>query len=85
MARKWAIALHGGAGPVFGRDYSREEAHMADLLREGGRRLEAGVAALDVVEAMVAELEASGLHLALDCPAYRDSNCPAQPHLAIQP
>jgi isoaspartyl peptidase/L-asparaginase-like protein (Ntn-hydrolase superfamily) len=64
MARKWAIALHGGAGPVFGRDYSREEAHMANLLREGGRRLEAGVAALDVVEAMVAELEASGLHLA---------------------
>lgn len=64
MARKWAIALHGGAGPVFGRDYSREETHMANLLREGGRRLEAGVAALDVVEAMVAELEASGLHLA---------------------
>lgn len=64
MARKWAIALHGGAGPVFGRDYSREEAHMTALLREGGRRLEAGVAALDVVEAMVAELEESGLHLA---------------------
>ena len=64
MARKWAIALHGGAGPVFGRDYSREEAHMSTLLREGGRRLEAGVAALDVVEAMVAELEESGLHLA---------------------
>lgn len=64
MARKWAIALHGGAGPIFGRDYSREEAHMATLLREGGRRLEAGIAALDVVEAMVAELEESGLHLA---------------------
>ncbi|KCZ83888.1 isoaspartyl peptidase/L-asparaginase family protein [Hyphomonas jannaschiana] len=64
MARKWAIALHGGAGPVFGRDYSREEAHMADLLREGGKRLAAGVAALDVVEAMVAALEESGLHLA---------------------
>ena len=64
MARNWAIALHGGAGPVFGRDYSREEAHMAGLLREGGRQLESGVAALDVVEAMVAELEASGLHLA---------------------
>jgi L-asparaginase / beta-aspartyl-peptidase len=64
MARKWAIALHGGAGPVFGRDYSREEAHMAELLREGGKRLAAGVAALDVVEAMVANLEESGLHLA---------------------
>lgn len=64
MARKWAIALHGGAGPIFGRDYSREEAHMAGLLREGGRQLDAGVAALDVVEAMVAQLEESGLHLA---------------------
>ena len=64
MARKWAIALHGGAGPVFGRDYWREEAHMAGLLREGGKRLAAGVAALDVVEAMVAALEESGLHLA---------------------
>ncbi|MEZ5999579.1 isoaspartyl peptidase/L-asparaginase family protein [Hyphomonas sp.] len=64
MARKWAIALHGGAGPVFGRDYSREETHMAELLREGGKRLSAGVAALDVVEAMVAALEESGLHLA---------------------
>ena len=64
MARKWAIALHGGAGPVFERDYSREEAHMTALLHEGGRRLEAGVAALDVVEAMVADLEESGLHLA---------------------
>jgi len=64
MARKWAIALHGGAGPVFGRDYSREEAHMAELLREGGKRLASGVAALDVVEAMVAALEESGLHLA---------------------
>ena len=37
---------------------------MAELLREGGKRLAAGVAALDVVEAMVANLEESGLHLA---------------------
>jgi isoaspartyl peptidase/L-asparaginase-like protein (Ntn-hydrolase superfamily) len=37
---------------------------MAELLREGGKRLAAGVAALDVVEAMVAALEESGLHLA---------------------
>ncbi|MEZ5946186.1 MAG: isoaspartyl peptidase/L-asparaginase [Hyphomonas sp.] len=64
MSKKWAIALHGGAGPIFGRDYSREEAHMTGLLKEAGRRLAAGVAALDVVEAMVADLEDSGLHLA---------------------
>ncbi|MEZ5997445.1 MAG: isoaspartyl peptidase/L-asparaginase [Hyphomonas sp.] len=64
MTKKWAIALHGGAGPLFGRDYSREEAHMAGLLKEAGRRLASGVAALDVVEAMVADLEDSGLHLA---------------------
>jgi isoaspartyl peptidase/L-asparaginase-like protein (Ntn-hydrolase superfamily) len=64
MAGTWALALHGGAGPVFGRDYSREEAHMAKLLKDGAKRLSGGGSAMDVVEAMCADFERSGLHLA---------------------
>ena len=61
---RWALALHGGAGPIFGRSYAREEAHIAGLLRDGSARLQGGEAALDVVEAIVAALEASGLYVA---------------------
>ena len=64
IAKIWALALHGGAGPIFGRDYAPEEAHIRGLLRDGAGRLAAGEAALDVVEAMVMELEASGLYVA---------------------
>ncbi|HRJ01869.1 MAG TPA: isoaspartyl peptidase/L-asparaginase, partial [Hyphomonas sp.] len=64
MAKIWALALHGGAGPIFGRDYTPEEEHIRGLLRDGSGRLAAGDAALDVVEAMVMELEASGLYVA---------------------
>jgi beta-aspartyl-peptidase (threonine type) len=64
MAKIWALALHGGAGPIFGRDYTPEEDHIRGLLRDGAGRLAAGDAALDVVEAMVMELEASGLYVA---------------------
>lgn len=64
MAKIWALALHGGAGPIFGRDYTPEEEHIRGLLRDGAGRLAAGDAALDVVEAMVMELEASGLYVA---------------------
>lgn len=64
MTDIWALALHGGAGPVRDKNYEREEAHMRALLDDGAARLAAGDAALDVVVGMVAALEASGLHIA---------------------
>lgn len=60
----WALALHGGAGPIREKSYDREEAHMRALLDEGAAQLAAGAAALDVVTAMVKALEASGMHIA---------------------
>lgn len=64
MSKRWAIALHGGAGPVPGADYTQQERHMSDLLRDASGRLDFGEAALDVVEIVVAELERSGLYVA---------------------
>lgn len=61
---EWALALHGGAGPLRAESYAREEAHLSELLDQGGAMLAAGAAALDVVEAMVAALEACGYHIA---------------------
>jgi L-asparaginase / beta-aspartyl-peptidase len=60
----WSLALHGGAGPTRGRTYEAEEAHMAEVLQRGADMLDGGATALDVVTAMVAELEACGLHVA---------------------
>jgi L-asparaginase / beta-aspartyl-peptidase len=60
----WSLALHGGAGPTRGRTYEAEEAHMEALLRHGADMLDGGATALDVVTAMVKELEACGFHVA---------------------
>lgn len=60
----WSLALHGGAGPTRGRTYEAEEAHMAQVLQRGADMLDAGATALDVVTAMVAELEDCGFHVA---------------------
>lgn len=60
----YALALHGGAGPVAGRDYSETEAHLGELAAECQAKLETGVLALDVVEFAVAELESCGLYVA---------------------
>lgn len=64
MTTIWALALHGGAGAIAGRDYSRQEAHMAALLERGAAMLASGQSALDVVTAMAEELETCGLHVA---------------------
>jgi L-asparaginase / beta-aspartyl-peptidase len=60
----WSLALHGGAGPTRGRTYEAEEAHLADLLKQGADMLDGGATAIDVVTAMVKELEACGMHVA---------------------
>lgn len=64
MAHAWAMALHGGAGPVRDKTYEREEAHMRALLAEGAAMLDGGASALDVATAMVKALEACGFHIA---------------------
>jgi len=61
---EWALALHGGAGPVAGRDYSKTEKHLGELAAACRDRLEAGDSSLDVVEFAVREMETSGLYVA---------------------
>ena len=63
-ARPVALALHGGAGVVRGRDYQKQLRHMSELVERGRDRLAAGGAALDVVVELVTALEASGLYVA---------------------
>lgn len=62
--KSYALALHGGAGAVAGRDYAVTERHMHELTRECEGLLKAGRSALDVVEYAVNELETCGLYVA---------------------
>ncbi len=60
----YALAIHGGAGPRPGRDYGEVEKHLRQLIAEGEVWLASGMAAIDVVQDMVASLETSGLYVA---------------------
>ncbi len=62
--KQFALALHGGAGAVAGRDYAVTEKHLAKLARECEGWLAKGRSALDVVEHAVAALETCGLYVA---------------------
>ncbi len=61
---QYAFALHGGAGPVAGRNYDSVEEHLGELTKSCEARLTKGDTALDVVEFAVSELESSGMYVA---------------------
>ena len=60
----YALAVHGGAGAVAGRDYAVTEKHLRELTTDCEARLRDGESALDVVEHAVNELETCGLYVA---------------------
>ena len=59
-----ALALHGGAGAVAGRDYAVTEKHLRQLAADCDALLGSGRSALDVVEHAVSALETCGLYVA---------------------
>lgn len=64
MSAPWGLVLHGGAGVRAGRNYDRAQAFLLQTVTDGAERLKHGASALDVVEEMVAAMEASGLFVA---------------------
>ncbi|MEE2526567.1 isoaspartyl peptidase/L-asparaginase [Hyphobacterium sp. HN65] len=63
-SQRFALVLHGGAGVLAERSYQKEVDHMRALAERSRDMLGDGMAALDVVEAIVYELEISGLYVA---------------------
>jgi L-asparaginase / beta-aspartyl-peptidase len=61
---RYAIALHGGAGAVAGRNYDSVEKHLLGLTQECQALLANGHGALDIVEIAVTEMERSGMYVA---------------------
>lgn len=61
---RWAVAMHGGAGVVAGRSYAKAEGYLSLQVCAAATALDTGSAALDVVQAAVEAMEASGLFVA---------------------
>lgn len=61
---KFAIAVHGGAVGKHGRDLEQQEAFLRSTVAVGKELVQAGTAAVDVVEKLVVTLEDSGLFCA---------------------
>ncbi len=59
-----ALILHGGAGARRDKDYSREIAHMREVVTTMKALLDAGAPALDVAVEATVMLEDSGLYIA---------------------
>jgi len=64
MTGRPALILHGGAGARRERDYTREIAHMGEVVAAMKARLDAGASALDVAVEATVMLEDSGLYVA---------------------
>ena len=64
MTGRPALILHGGAGARHERDYTREIAHMGEVVAAMKARLDSGVSALDVAVEATVLLEDSGLYVA---------------------
>ena len=64
MTGRPALILHGGAGARRERDYTREIAHMGEVVTAMKARLDAGAPALDVAVEATVLLEDSGLYVA---------------------
>lgn len=64
MTSPTALAIHGGAGVLGDHDYAAVRSHLAALAERGRNMLQSGGRAIDVVTAMVEDLEASGLYVA---------------------
>jgi beta-aspartyl-peptidase (threonine type) len=64
MTGRPALILHGGAGARRERDYTREIAHMGEVVAAMKARLDAGASALDVAVEATVLLEDSGLYVA---------------------
>jgi isoaspartyl peptidase/L-asparaginase-like protein (Ntn-hydrolase superfamily) len=60
----YALIIHGGAGAQPDFDYTEQRKHLNELILAGQKLLEAGTSAVDVVDQMVSNLEASGLYVA---------------------